>query len=169
MSKRVELKNKKFGYLKVIKRVNYPKFKKITAYLCKCKCNKIRIIRANSLSAGKTKSCGCLQKQKTRDRFFTHGLSTTRFYNIWKAIRPRCNNRKNTEFKNYGGRGIKCLWKNFEEFKEDMFISYNKHCKKFGEKATSIDRIDNNGNYYKSNCRWATPKIQSNNTRRNKH
>lgn len=90
-----------------------------------------------------------------------------RIYYIFYSIKTRCNNPKTLNFEIYGGRGIKCLWKSFKEFRDDMYESYVEHTEKFG-KDTSIDRINNDGNYCKENCRWVTAKKQQRN-RRNNH
>ena len=92
-------------------------------------------------------------------------MSRIRFYKIWDGIKYRCDNSKSNNYKNYGGRGIKCGWQSFEEFYNDMYQSYLDHVKEHGEENTSIDRIDVNSNYLKDNCRWATWKIQANNRR----
>ena len=86
-------------------------------------------------------------------------MSTTRFYKIWKGIKTRCYNKNYREFKYYGGRGIKMCdrWHKFENFRDDMLVSY--------KDTLSIDRIDFNGDYTLDNCRWATPSEQCLNKR----
>jgi hypothetical protein len=99
-----------------------------------------------------------------------HGLAHTRFYKIYKGIKTRCYKETHMNYCNYGGRGIKVCdkWKeDFINFRDDMYESYLVHCEEFGEKNTSIDRIDSDGNYEPNNCKWATCKEQQWNTRAN--
>lgn len=97
---------------------------------------------------------------------YIHGDDGTRFCTIFKALKGRCNNKNNPKYKNYGNRGIICEWSSYLNFKKEMYASYLKHVAKFGEKNTSIDRVNNDGNYCRQNCRWATAKQQANNRRK---
>jgi len=159
---------------KNIKNITGKKFNKLTAikfshiknrnayWVCKCDCGNKAIVKTAYLINGNTKSCGCLKYKWKK-----HNMSKTRFYNIWYAIKSRTCNKNSISYKNYGGRNIKCEWKNFEEFKNDMYESYTKHSKKYGDRKTSIDRIDNSGNYSKKNCQWVTMSEQASNKRCN--
>lgn len=90
-----------------------------------------------------------------------------RFFSIWRGMLNRCDNKNDA---NYGGRGIKVCkrWRVYANFEDDMWDSYSEHVHKFGEFDTTIDRINVNGNYEPSNCRWATKLVQGNNKRTSK-
>lgn len=128
--------------------------------LYKCFCgNKFKAC-AYDVKNGDTKSCGCYQK--TFHSSTTHGLTNSRIYKAWQNMKNRCYNKNVKKFERYGGRGIKVCneWLNdFEAFYDwAMTNGYNDNL--------TIDRINNDGNYESSNCRWTTKAIQARNTRR---
>jgi hypothetical protein len=153
-----------FGRLKVIEIAGSDKHGK-TRWRCACACGRAITVRGAHLMSGITRSCGCLAKETLRkngERSARHGHARVGHrsltYSSWQAMLKRCNNPHHRYYKNYGGRGIKVCnrWLKFENFLADIEERTS---------GTTIDRIDNDGNYCKRNCRWATPSQQRRNQR----
>lgn len=139
---------------------------------CVCDCWIVKWISRNHLRRWNIKSCGCLNREKVREKMIKmktkHWMFWTRFYSIYYWINTRCNKKNDAGYKRYWWRWIKCMRKNFEDFYGDMYESYLSHVKEYWEENTTIDRINNDWNYCKENCRRATRKEQMNNRRCNK-
>lgn len=132
-------------------------------FLCKCDCGNTKMVNGYALRKGLTKSCGCYTKEKAGNMARTHGKSDTKLYTTWVCMRSRCNYKRNKEYKDYGGRGIKVCKEWDESF--DNFCAWA--MENGYKEGLSIDRIDVNGNYEPSNCKWATRYEQDRNKRNN--
>lgn len=135
-------------------------------YECLCDCGNKFVTREDGIKSGHVRSCGCLQKETARSLKMKSGMSGTRFYCIWGNMKARCFNTTSfPEAHCYSLRGISMCdeWKDFQNFYNDMYPSYLKHVEEYGEKNTTIDRIDVDKSYCKENCKWSTLREQFNN------
>ena len=151
----IDLRGELFGRLTVLERTSDRSHG--AQWICKCDCGAQTVVLSYNLRSGHTRSCGCFSRERSTD----HGYYGTRTYEVWFRMKSRCDDKKSPQYPDYGGRGIAYdpRWTSFEAFLEDM-----------GERppGLSIDRMDNDGNYTKENCRWATQKEQSRNKRNNR-
>lgn len=144
----IDLTGKRFGKWTVLgEAINHPS--KYVHWDVACECGTKRSIRGNRLTGNRSQGCKACSKR--------HGMSRTSEHNTWKQMKQRCNNPNDKAFPRYGGNGIAICerWNSFETFYADM-----------GPKPSashSVDRIDGSKGYSPENCRWATPKEQSQN------
>lgn len=169
MPRFVDLTGQKFGQWSVIKKGEplLESGRPRNRWVCRCACGTERLVRSNSLRGGISISCGCSRMDDIavhgHTRGATHGRGPTAEYTTWINLIGRCEDKKRKQYKDYGGRGIKVCkrWrKSFQAFIDDM-----------GPRPSrfhSIDRINNDGNYEPSNCRWETRAQQGKNQRTNK-
>lgn len=155
------IQGQKFNKLLVVKETEQRECGNIV-WECLCECGKTTYASGTSIKRGNKKSCGCLHKESMQKLMSTHGKSKTAEYRSWCSMINRCSNKNSDDYKDYGGRGIKVCdrWRNdFTEFLKDM-----------GERPSklhSIDRIDVDGDYDPTNCRWDDKKEQAENRRNN--
>jgi len=161
MGKRLNIQpGERYGKLTIIREVRKTSVKR--RFLCRCDCGRLTQVNLNSLRAGAIKSCGCLLKENGK-RNKIHGYWQHRLYGIWAGIKQRCFNPKSNNYKYYGARGITICpeWINFNSFLKWALSSGYKD-------GLTIERIDVNGNYEPSNCKWIPLKEQPGNTRQSR-
>ena len=152
--------NKKYGKLTILGIEYQKKYSNgtiIDFVKCKCECGNIKIINFNNIKRGLVKSCGCITKT-------VNGMSKTRIYQIYRHLINRCYREKDISYKNYGNKGIIVC----DEWKNDFMSFYNWAMKNGYEEHLTIDRINVNGNYEPSNCRWVNMAVQQNNRSNNR-
>lgn len=149
----------RFGRLVVIERAPNRAGNSCAIWRCLCDCGNEKLKASHDLKRAHAPSCGCWGRERISEAKGTHRLTETREYVIWAGMKQRCLNANSDAYPYYGGRGIQICdrWvDSFESFLADMGKA---------PPGTSIDRIDNDGNYEPGNCRWATAKVQTKNRR----
>lgn len=164
MSKKIDITGNKFNRWTVICREDSNVHSQ-SMWKCLCDCGNIKTVAGFNLKNGASKSCGCLNMESRHSRakykHIPEGTSSPEYLS-WQGMIKRCNNKNDKFYKDYGGRGIKVC----DEWLHDFEIFFRDMGPKPSRKY-SIDRINNDGDYGPTNCRWVTTREQSRNTRRN--
>ena len=165
-----DLTGQQFGRLTVIEDTRR-RYNGKVVWRCRCSCGKVTEVAGSYLTSGNTRSCGCLRKEiiKIPPLHIKHKKVRTRHYRVWLGMKERCYNPHSKAYKNYGGRGIEVcfLWKDDFQAFHDWAMSHG-YDPDAPRGQCTIDRIDVNGNYEPSNCRFVDMAAQANNRRNTK-
>lgn len=168
MRQAIDIAGQQFGRLTVIE---FSHSKNGAHWKCRCKCGNVTIVRASILRNGTTSSCGCGSREvalknfsDARERRKVGFPYSIKMKDMYRNMFKRCYDPSNKRYANYGGRGIKIC----EEWLVNQRVFYKWVSENGYEPGLTIDRIDVNGNYQPSNCRFATMIVQQNNTTRNR-
>lgn len=160
----------KYGRLVIIKEVEPIKRKSYNErrVLCKCECGKEKVVSLHPLLKGKIKSCGCYLKELAIIRgknFLKYDKEATKskLYSIWHGMKCRCNTTSSGSYQRYGAIGVKVC----DEWNNDFISFYNWAINNGYQEGLTIDRIDSDGDYEPSNCRWVDYASQANNRKTN--
>jgi len=151
--KKLKLIGKRCGMLEIISRTN-----KANVVLVRCDCGVEKKMYLTNFKVGNTISCGCARRKSAKDRHTTHGLTNHPLFFVWQSMIQRCYNKNLKSFNRYGAREIIVC----DEWVSDFKVFYEWAIDKW-EQGLQIDRIDNNGNYSPSNCRFVLRKVNQNN------
>jgi len=167
-----DLISRKFGRLTVLDSAGThisPCGTKRKMWKCVCECGNEVLVNTSNLLNGTTKSCGCWKTDKINTYNSKHNGSNDRLYAIWRSMKRRCSNQKDSHYRSYGGRGITVCeeWANsYSAFKKWAYENGYDESAETGN--CTIDRIDNNSGYSPDNCRFVDRIVQANNTSTNR-